>query len=137
MSKTLTVEADMNAVDTLTNLVGQGSVAAPSRVTPADATRITGILAAVGADSAAEGSAVFLLRISGPAIKNGEQTLVFAAAAANTVQAGGDAAPVQTGLFKLFDVDMAIEGSEVIDVAAEMMGEDLGDSTVVVTLIME
>ncbi len=137
MSKTLTLEADVNTVDTLVRMTTQGSVSAPSRVTPSKATKIKGILAAVGVDGAAEGSAVFMLRIGGQAIKNGEQEIVFACAASNTVQAGGDAAPAQTGLFKLMNADIAIEPSEVIDVSAEMMGEDLGDSTVVVTLIFD
>jgi hypothetical protein len=95
------------------------------------------VLAAVGADGAAEGSAAFLIRLGGTAVRNGEQTIVFAGAGTNTVQAGSDAAPVQTGLFKLLNADIEVDPSEVIDVQAEMMGEDLGDSTVVVTLIFE
>lgn len=137
MSKTLTLEVDVNAVDTLVRMTAQGSVAAPSRVTPSKATKITGILAAVGADGVADGSAVFMIRLGGQAIKNGEQEIVFAAAAALAVQAGADAAPIQTGLFKLMNADIAIEPSEVIDVSVEMMGEDLGDSTVIVTLIFD
>lgn len=137
MSKTLTLEADVNSVDTLTRMTNQGSVTTPSRVTPANASRIKAILATVGGDGLAEGSAAFVLRLGGPAVKNGEQTIVFACAAANTPQSGADGAPLETGLFKLMDADIAIEGSEVIDVSAEMVGEDLADSTVAVTLIME
>lgn len=135
MSKTLTVEGDINAVDTLTRLTAQGSVSAPSRVTPANSKQIIGILASFSVDGAAEGSGVFLLRLGGSAVKNGEQTIIIGGAGTNTVQAGGDAAPIAPGLLQLKEVDIAIESTSVISIAAEMVGEDLGDSTVVITLI--
>lgn len=137
MSKTLTLEGDVNAVDTLVRLTEQGSVSAPSRVTPSKSTKIVSILAAVGADGLAEGSAAFLIRLGGQAIKNGEQEIVFAAAGSNLAQSGSDVAPIQTGLFKLHNADIAIAPSEVLDVAVEMVGVDLGDSTVVITLIFD
>lgn len=135
--KTLTLEGDINSVDTLTRLTAQGSVSAPSRVTPANSKKIKAIYASVGVDGAAEGSGVFLLRLGGAAVQNGEQTVVIACAGTNTVQAGSDAAPTQVGLFRLKDADIEISSSEVISVAGELMGEDLGDSTVVVTLVFE
>lgn len=137
MSKTLTLEGDLNTVDTLTRLTAQGSVSAPSRVTPSKAKKIKAIYAAIGADGAAEGSGVFLLRLGGAAVQNGEQTLVIAGAGTNTAQAGADAPPVQTGLFRLENADIEIMPSEVINVSAEMMGEDLGDSTIIVTIVFE
>lgn len=137
MSKALTLEADVNSANTITNMTTQGSVTAPSRVTPREATKISKILAAVGADSVAEGAANFLIRIGGDAVMNGEQTVVVASASTNTVQAGSDAPVCETGLFQLTDADIEIAGSEVIDVSAEMLGDDLGDSSVVVTLIFE
>jgi len=135
MSKTLTVEGDINAANTLTRLTTQGSVAAPSRVTPASATRIVTVLAAASADQAAEGAANFLLRLGGNAIRRGEQALIFAGLAANTVVAGSDVPPVHNPLFILNDADIEVDGSEVIDISGEMLGDDLGDSTVVITLI--
>jgi len=135
MSRTITLEADVNTVDTATNLTAQGSVAAPSRVLPRNITKITGILAAVSGDGAAEGSGVFFIRLGGTAVRNGEQTLMFACGQTNTVQTGSDAPAMQTGLFKLMDADIAVDPSEVIDVQVEMAGEDLGDTCAVVTLI--
>ena len=137
MSKTLTVEGDVNDVDTLTRLTGQGSVSAPSRVTPSKAKKIKTVLASFSVDGAAQGSASFLLRLGGPAVMNGEQTIVFGGAGTKTAQAGSDTAPIINGLFKLQDADIEITSSSVISLSAEMMGEDLGDSTVVVTLIYE
>lgn len=137
MSRTLTVEGDINAANTLTPLTAQGSVAAPSRVTPANAKRIVGIVAAVTADQAAEGAAAFLLRLGGNAIRRGEQNIIFAALAANTVVSGSDLPPVYNPLFMLMDADIEVDPSEVIDIAMEMAGDDLGDATAVVTLIFE
>ena len=137
MSKTLTVEGDINAVNTKTNLTGQGSVAAPSRVTPANASKIVGVVAAVTCDQAAEGAAAFIIRLGGNAIRRGEQVIVFAGLAANTVVSGSDLPPVYNPLFKLFDADIEIDPSEVIDISMEMAGDDLGDATAVVTLIFE
>lgn len=137
MSKTLTLEADVNAVDTEVNMTAQGSVSAPSRVTPSKASRITGIVAAAGVDGAAEGAAVFLLRLGGNAIRRGEQTLTIGAAAANSAQAGADAGPISVGPVLLENLDIEVDPSEVIDVSAELAGEDLGDTTVVCTLIFD
>ena len=137
MSKSLTLEGDVNTVDTLTRITAQGSVSAPSRVTPADAKKITGILASFSFDGAAAGSAVFLIRLGGPAVMNGEQTLIIGAGGASTVQAGADAAPIAPGLFQIKDLDLEVASAEVIDISAEMMGDDLGDSTIVITLLYE
>ena len=137
MSKTLTVEGDINTANTLTNLTAQGSVTAPSRVTPANAKRIVGVLVAAATDNVAEGAANVLVRLGGNAIRRGEQTLICAGLAANTVVAGSDLPPVYNPLFMLMDADIEVDGSEVIDIDAEFVGDDLGDSTMVVTLIFE
>jgi len=137
MSKTLTVEGDVNTANTLTNLTTQGSVTAPSRVTPSNAKRITGLLVAAAADQLAEGAANILIRLGGNAIRRGEQSFVVAGLAGNTVVAGSDLPPVYNPLFMLLDADIEVDGSEVIDISGELVGDDLGDSTVVVTLIFD
>ena len=137
MSKTLTVEGDLNAANILTNIVAQGSVAAPSRVTPTNAKRITTVIVAAAADQAAEGAANILVRLGDNAIRGGEQTIICAGLAANTVVAGSDLPPVYNPLFMLKDADIEVDGSEVIDINAELVGDDLGDATVVITLIFD
>ena len=137
MSKTLTLEGDITAVDTLTRLTTQGSVSAPSRVTPANSKKITGILASFSADAAAVGSGAFLLRLDGPAVMNGEQSLIIGGAGASTVQAGADSGPIAPGVFELKNADIEITPSSVISLSAEMMGQDLGTASVVITLIFE
>jgi hypothetical protein len=135
MSRTLTLEADLNSANTRTNVSGQGSVSTPSRVTPNNAKVIKTILVSGAADAAAEGAANLLLRLGGNAIKNGEQTIICGGMSANTVQAGSDAPDVQVPLFRLFDADIEVAPSETIAVDAEIVGDDLGDANIVVTLI--
>lgn len=137
MSKTLTVEGDLNAANILTNITTQGSVTAPSRVTPSSAKRITGILVAAAADQLAEGAACVLVRLGGNAIRRGEQSFIVAGLAGNTVVAGSDLPPVYNPMFMLMDADIEVDGSEVIDINAEIVGDDLGDTTIVITLIFD
>ncbi len=137
MSKTLTVEGDINSANTLTNIVAQGSVSAPSRVTPVKATKIVSVLVAAAADQTAEGAANILVRLGGNAIRGGEQTIICAGLAANTVVSGSDLPPVYNPLFMLEDADIEVDGSEVIDINAEVVGDDLGDVTAVITLIFD
>ena len=137
MSKTITVEGDLNTVNTLTNIVTQGSVAAPSRVTPSNAKRITTVIVAAAADQLAEGAANILVRLGGNAVRGGEQEIICAGLAGNTVVSGSDLPPVYNPLFMLMDADIEVDGSEVIDINAEIVGDDLGDATVVVTLIFD
>lgn len=137
MSRTITVEGDVNSANTKTDLVAQGSVATPSRVTPANAKRITGVIVAAACDQLAEGAANILIRLGGNAIRRGEQTIIAAGLAANTVVSGSDLPPVYNPLFMLLDADIEVDPSEVIDISTEVLGDDLGDATVVVTLIFE
>ncbi len=135
MSKTITVEGDVNSVDTRTLLTGQGSVTAPSLVVPRNMTKIKTIITAMGADNAATGVVVHFLRLGGNAVLNGEQVIMFAATGGTTPQSGSDQAPSYTRPFVLKDVDIDVRPSDTITIAAEMAGTDIGDSTVAVTLI--
>ena len=135
MSITYTVEGDITAVDTRTLIVTQGSVTAPSSVTPAKATKIDKIVVACSPEALADGSASFFLRLGGNAVKNGEQTIVVAAAGRIAPQAGSDAAPAMVDAYVIDDVDLEVSPSDTITVAAEMAGQDLGTAHIGVTLI--
>lgn len=135
MSKTLTVEGDLATVDSRTLITTQGSVTAPSLVTPAGITKIDKVLVAAGAEGLADGSGVFFIRLNGNAVKNGEQVIMVSAAGRIAVQAGSDAAPQVGKLFSLLDAEIAVSPSDSITIAAEMAGSDLGTGRVVVTLI--
>ena len=136
MARTITVEGDVNAVDTRTLLTAQGSVTAPSLVIPAGMTKIKQIIVAASHDGAVDdGAALFFLRLGGNAVLNGEQAIVFGAAGNQTVQAGSDAAPNVMLPFVLDNVDIAVRPSDTISIAAEFAGVDIGDTAVAVTLV--
>lgn len=136
MSRTLTLEGDVNAVDTRVVLTAQGSVAAPSLVVPAGMTKIKSIIAAGATDNQADdGAIVFLLRLGGNAVMNGESVIVFGGAGGQLVQSGSDAAPSDMVPFVLDDADIEVRASDTISIAAEMAGVDPGDATVAVTVV--
>ena len=135
MSKTLTVEGDITAVDTRTLITTQGSVTAPSLVVPSGAKMIDKILIASGAEGLADGSGVFFLRLGGGAVLNGEQVIVVGAGARIAVQAGSDASPQHAQVFILEDCQIDVSTSDTVTISAEMAGTDLGTARVSVTLI--
>lgn len=135
MSKTITVEGDITAVDTRTIISTQGSVTAPSLVVPSGMTKIDKLLVAVAAEGLADGSASFLLRLGGSGILKGEQVLTVGAAGRIAVQAGSDAAPQVSRVFEFSDVDIDVSASDTISISGEMAGNDLGSARMVVTVL--
>jgi len=135
MSRTITVENDVNAVDTRVLLTTQGSVTAPSLVVPAGMTKIKKLIATAGADGLAAGEVIYFVRLNGNAVLGGEQTIVFGGFGSIAVQAGSDAAPDLGCILVLDDVDIDVRPSDTITIAAEMAGVDVGDATVAVTLV--
>lgn len=135
MTKTLTVEGDITAVDTLTNITTQGSVTAPSRVVPSGVTKIDKIYANICADGLAAGSAVYFIRLGGGAVLNGEQTLMISAQGLDTVQSGSDQY-MSVAMARVFDdLDIPVRAQDVINISAEMAGSDMGTAYAVVTLV--
>lgn len=135
MSKTLTVEGDITAVDTRTLITTQGSVTAPSLVVPAGMTMIKKLIVAIAADGLAAGEVVYLLRLGGNAVLNGEQTLILGGCGSILVQTGSDAAPAIGIPFVLNDADIPVSPSDTITIALEMAGVDVGTATGVVTIV--
>lgn len=135
MSRTLTLEGDVNAVDTRTQLTGQGSVTAPSQVVPAGMTKIDKIVFTAAADGLAAGAVNYILRVGGNAVKNGEQVITLGGEGSQTVQAGSDAAPSVSVAYVLDNADIAVVPSDTVTISAEMVGVDVGDTTICVTLI--
>ena len=135
MSRTLTVEGDVNAVDTLVRLTAQGSVAAPSRVIPSGMTKISKIIVAAAADGVADGEVVYIVRLGGNAVLGGEQTFIVGGDGSIGAQAGADVAPSVSKPFILEDLEIEVSPSDTIDISAESAGVDVGDSTVAVTLV--
>jgi hypothetical protein len=135
MSRTLTVEGDLTAVDTRTNLTSQGSVTTPSLVVPSGVTKIDKIIVSVASEGLADGSASMLLRLGGTAILRGEQNVIVGAAARIAVQSGSDAAPQIGQMFILDNADIDVSPSDTMSIAGEMMGGDVGTARMVVTVV--
>ena len=135
MSKTLTVEGDITAVDTRTLLTSQGSVTAPSLVVPSGMSKIEKILVAVSAEGLVDGSTAFVLRLGGSGILKGEQAITVGACGRIAPQAGSDSAPQVGRLLVLDNVDIDISPSDTITIAGEACGTDPGTARMVVTVI--
>lgn len=133
--KTLTLEGDIASADTLTRLTTQGSVTAPSLVTPAGATMIKTLIFAATTEGLADGAQTFFLRIGGNAVKNGEQVIVMSTVGRIAPQAGSDSAPQLMTPVVLEDVDIEIGPSDTISVAVEGAGSDTGTGHAAVTLV--
>lgn len=131
----ITVEGEITAVDTLTRLTTQGSVTAPSRLTPPDAKMLKRIIYSVSHDGQADGEVTFLLRLGGDAIRGGEQVLTIAAGSRIAVQTGSDAAPALMAPQILDNLDLEINPNETLDISAEMAGVDVGTAGLVVTAV--
>ena len=134
MSKTLTLEGTITSADTETLLTSQGSVSAPSRKVPEGVSRIDRIIVAVSPDMAAAGAAVFFIRLGGVAVRGGEQVITVAAAGGQLPQTGADPTGIAPLVLELDDLDIEVT-PDVINVSAEMAGDDLGSATICITLV--
>jgi len=131
----ITVEGDMTAVDTLVRLTAQGSVTAPSRLTPPDATMLKRILFAVASDAAADGEVSYILRLGGDAIKGGEQSIIIGAESFIDVATAGDGINIDMPVAMLDNLDLEITPNETLDISVEMAGVDVGSATAVITAV--
>ena len=131
----ITVEGDLTAVDTLVRLTAQGSVTAPSRLTPPDGKVLKRVLFAVASDCAADGEVNYILRLGGDAIKGGEQTFIIGAESFIDVATSGDGINNDMPVMMLDNLDLEVTPNETLDISAEMAGVDVGSATVVVTAI--
>jgi hypothetical protein len=135
MTQTLTVEGDVNAVDTRTLLTGQGSVTTPSLVIPAGMTKIKKIFVDSAADGLAAGHVVNFLRLGGNAVLGGEQVIVIGGEDSIAPQAGSDVAPSLGSHLEVLDADIDVRPSDTLSIAAEAAGVDVGDQTIQVTVV--
>jgi len=135
MTRTLTVEGDITGVGTRTALTTQGSVTSPSLIVPKGVRKISKIVVATAQDAAAQGAAVFVLRLSGPGVLKGEQSLIVGAAGNIAVQSGGDGNEPALNAVVLHDIDIDVSASDTITISGEMAGEDLGTARMGVTLV--
>ena len=136
MTKNILLEGDITAADTFTALATRGSETAPSLQIPAGWSKLTRMIVAVAVDTAAAGSAIFILRLTGPAI-NGTHDIVIGGGGGQAVQAGSDAPPMAGDNQDFDNLDIDVNGGDVITVQAAMTDTDLGTARVVVALYGE
>lgn len=137
VGRTFTVEGDITAADTKTNLTTQGSVSAPSPVVPAGSKVIRRIIVAAAAEGLADGNQTIFLRLGGNAVLGGEQTLIVGSTARKAVQSGSDAAPQIVNATVLEDLNIDVRASDTISVSAEGAGTDTGTIHIVATMVYE
>ena len=135
MTRTITVEGRGTAVDTNNSMTNQGEESAPSRDVPIGAKKIDKIVGSIIADGLADGSGVFILKLSEGGI-SGTQILVVGAQGAKAVTSGADGANAQ-GFFLLEDVDIKVTENKQITIEFENVGDDLGDTDAAITLIFD
>lgn len=135
VERTFTVEGDITAADTKTNLTTQGSVTAPSPVVPSGVKKIVKMIVAATAEGLADGYQSIFVRLGGNAVLNGEQVIMVGSDARIAVQSGSDAAPqvVKAVVFDNLDID--VRASDTIAVSAEGAGTDSGTIHIVVSLV--
>lgn len=123
-------EGDATAVDTKTQLTTAGSDTAPGPLmVPKGMKFITAVRgSAIQNMAAATGFSAFV-RLEGPGMEQGPQTLAFAAGG-NSVATGGNAVNYPTDIKVNFPV---VEGNEV-QIFGEMCGTDIGGTGFVVGL---
>lgn len=131
MKQYRTREGDITAVDTKTQLTTVGSDTAPGPLmVPKGMKFITAVIVSAIQNMAAATSSTTFVRIEGPGMLAGPQTL-SAHAGGNAVATGGNWGQLATSLPVNFEV---VEGQE-IQIFAEMAGTDIGGTGAVVTLV--
>ena len=126
-----TREGDATAVDTRTQLTTVGSETAPGPLlVPQGMSHIVGVIIAASENFAAATSYSGFIRLEGPGLKNGPESLACIAGG-TPVATGGNGVSYGREIKVNFPV---IPGNEVL-IFGEMAGTDIGAVTFVVTLV--
>ena len=126
-------EGDVTAVDTKTQLTTLGSETAPGPLlVPNAAKKIVQIIVAGISDLAAAADAAHFIRLEGPGLTQGPESFAV----------GADGAQVATGAqaartAEIIDVDIPVTPNQEIIIFGETAGEDMGQTTIGVTLVFE
>lgn len=123
-------EGDVTALDAKTQLTTLGSQTAPGPlVVPAGATALSAVIVAFAPDYAAANDAVVMLRLEGPGLPNGPETLAVGATGSGVATGGAS-----TQKAERIALDIPVTPSNEVLVFAEMAGEDVGTVRVGCTL---
>lgn len=128
-----TREGDITSVDTKTQLATEGSNSAPGPLlVPNNARRLVGVIVAGISDLAAAADAVHFIRLEGPGLLEGPESIAL----------GGEGAQQATGgqlgrTAYMFPLDVGVQANQEILVFGETAGEDMGQATLSATLVFE
>mgnify|MGYP001558703959 CR=1 FL=1 len=123
-------EGSVTAVDTKTQLTTLGSETAPGPLlVPAGAKMLNAVIATVGCDLATAADGTHFIRLEGPGLPEGPETLVVGASGAQVATGGSYANPA----FR-FELGVPVTSSNEILIFGENAGEDSGSTGVGVTL---
>jgi len=123
-------EGTVTAVDTKTQLTTVGSETAPGPLlVPAGAKSLSAVLAAFGADCAVAADGAYLIRLEGPGLPEGPETIAIGASGSGVATGGCMNVPSER-----FPLDIPVTPANEILVFAECVGEDTGSITIGATL---
>lgn len=123
-------EGDVTVVDTKTQLTTLGSQAAPGPLlVPAGANKLEAILVAFAPDFAVPNDGAFLVRLEGPGLPEGPETIVVGAAGVTNITGASS-----TQEARRIPLNVDVTPSNEILVFAETAGGDVGTVRVGVTL---
>lgn len=123
-------EGSVTAVDTKTQLTTLGSETAPGPLlVPAGAKMLNAVIATVGCDLATAADGTHFIRLEGPGLPEGPETLTIGASGAQVATGGSYANPA----FR-FELQVPVVPSNEILIFGENAGEDSGSTGMGVTL---
>ena len=125
-----TREGAVTAVDTKSQLTTLGSESAPGPLlVPAGAKLLKAIIAVAAPDMAVAADATYFIRLEGPGLHEGPETLVIGASGVQVATGGSYLVPA-----KRFELDAPVTPGNEILIFGENAGEDAGSETLGVTL---
>lgn len=125
-----TREGAVSAVDTKTQLTTVGSETAPGPLlVPTGVKMIKAIIAAVACDLATAADGTWLVRLEGPGLPEGPETIAVGASGVQVATGGS-----YSNHAVRIEVDIPVTPANEIIVFAENAGEDSGTTTVGATL---
>lgn len=123
-------EGNVTAVDTKTQLTTLGSETAPGPLlVPASAKTLKAVIAVAACDHAVAADGGYLIRLEGPGLPEGPETLAVGASGAQVATGGSSSIPATR-----VELDVPVTPSNEILIFAENTGEDTGTTAVGVTL---
>lgn len=123
-------EGTVTAIDTKTQLTSLGSETAPGPLlVPAEAKEVAAVIVTYGADYAAAQDGALMVRLEGPGLPEGPETITIGATGVQ-VATGGNAGR------KALRIPLGIPVTPANEIICfgELVGEDIGSVTVGVTL---